>query len=67
MLKKNDHMKFSIGYPDYNITAQNINEYYKDVSQFLSSKEKNMLVMYICVLLNIVTFQKDCKHLQLAI
>ena len=31
ILKKNNNMTFKIGYPDFNITSDSIDEYYKNV------------------------------------
>ena len=43
MLKKNNNMKFKIGYPDMNITSENIDEHYKSVRFF-----KNLFFHNIC-------------------
>ena len=36
ILKKNNNMKFKIGYPDINITSESIDEYYKNVRFFIN-------------------------------
>ena len=35
ILKKNNNMTFKIGYPDFNITSEYIDEYYKNASIYL--------------------------------